>query len=376
MFLQKSWMSFEQLAQLLDIHTEILEITNHALIVTDLSGQFVWVNNNYCDIIGLSSEMLQGKSIQAFLVADDMCYEEIWGKIHLKQKWRGEITSQQKNNMLLHEKAEVSPILNSCGEVSYLVWIFGDVMRKKQEVKRLKREIDMAKNIQSSVLSPAIVDENIEIDAAYFPSEMLAGDMYAWFQIDNTSYGVVLIDVMGHGMASALISMSIRSLLRGMVMRLKDPVKIIDEMNKHMCNLFPDSDDLPKIHLTALCLIIDTKMKTIKYVNAGHPPGYLYSHSHMEALDVGTFVLGAFSNMPISKGVLTYKEKDKIILYTDGLLEVISESPILSKKLLGKYVSEYHWLKNKDLINQLKDDFILAENHLVDDVCFISITLH
>lgn len=376
MLFQKSWMSYEQVSQLLEIHSELLEITNHAIVVTNIDGHFEWISQNYCAMIGCQLEDLEEKMIQDTLVMiDENFYKCLLEGIYLQPKWDGELTIRRFDQTLLREKVEVAAIFDHKGEIAHIAWTFLDVIRRKDAAKRLKFEIDMAKNIQRSVLSPAIVDENISIHAAYFPSEMLAGDMYAWFQIDDNRYGIVLIDVMGHGMASALVSMSIRSLLRGMVVRLQDPVKIIDEINKHMCNLFTQSESVSENHLTAMCLIIDTKQKKIQYVNAGHPPAYLYCNQRLEVLDVGTFILGAFPNMPISKGIVTYTEHAKVILYTDGLLDAIGTCPIESKKCLSQYVAKYCGLNNAVFVQQLVEDVQLAQRQLVDDVCFISITL-
>ena len=110
-------------------------------------------------------------------------------------------------------------------------------------------------------------------------------------------------------------------------------------------------------------------------MNAGHPPAYLYCNHRLEALDVGTFILGAFPNMPISKGIVTYSEYAKVIVYTDGLLDAIGACPIESKKYLSQHVIKYCELNNESYIQQLVEDFQLAQRQLADDVCFISITL-
>lgn len=373
MSFQTTFMSFERL---LNIHSDLLGMMNHAVIVTNVDGCVEWVSESYCEKIGLTIMAAKSKTIHEMVVAEcSDFYEQIWNTVSVQGKWDGKILLHGQEGALLREKVVITPIYCEGGNVEYLAWLLFESMKSKEEEKRIKFEIEMAKNIQRSVLSPAIADNNIEINAAYFPSEMLAGDMYAWFRIDENMYGIVLIDVMGHSMASALISMSVRSLLRGMVIRLKDPVKIIEEINKHMYNLFSETDDVPNNHLTAMCLIINTEYKTIEYVNAGHPPGYLYRHQSLEILEEGTFILGAFPNMPISKGVLSYDEHAKIILYTDGLLDVIHPNPITSKHHLTQYFIENASLSNDTFIQKLIDDYQLDQAKLADDVCCIAISI-
>jgi sigma-B regulation protein RsbU (phosphoserine phosphatase) len=82
------------------------------------------------------------------------------------------------------------------------------------------------KNISSYLGIPIFLNDGSMFGT---PSEQLSGDMYCYYQIDQDSYGVFILDVMGHGVSSSLVSMSIRSLLYRLITMLTDPILVINE---------------------------------------------------------------------------------------------------------------------------------------------------
>ncbi len=143
---------------------------------------------------------------------------------------------------------------------------------RKERDKRIQYELDLAKQVQLSMLSDPIQDENVKISAVYQPSFELAGDLYAWYQISPNRYGVILLDMMGHGISSSLMCMYIYSVLKDTITGICDPEAVVKELNRRMTQLdMPDS--LMNYYFTAIYLVLDTEKQTIEYVNAGHPAG-------------------------------------------------------------------------------------------------------
>lgn len=124
--------------------------------------------------------------------------------------------------------------------------------------QQLQSNLEKAKKIQQSVLSQNYKSEVLEIDGLYYPSMYSSGDMYHWVQIDQNRFGILLIDVMGHGVSSALITMALRSLMSNLIKRVTKPVNVFKELNKHLNNLLP-SQILS--YATAIYLVIDLKKK-------------------------------------------------------------------------------------------------------------------
>lgn len=74
----------------------------------------------------------------------------------------------------------------------------------KERDQRIQEELRLAALVQNAVLSSPLQEENFEVNAIYQPSSELAGDLYAWYPLGDGRYGVILLDIMGHGISSSL----------------------------------------------------------------------------------------------------------------------------------------------------------------------------
>ncbi|WP_217556326.1 SpoIIE family protein phosphatase [Paenibacillus sp. GbtcB18] len=243
----------------------------------------------------------------------------------------------------------------------------------KENDNRIRSELQLAKNVQSSVLSLPIETEKIRIEAYYNPSYELAGDLYNWYPIDEDRYGVMLLDIMGHGISSSLVCMFISSVLRDTITKFVTPELVIAELNRYMNRLHNDQNHL-NYYFTAIYMLVDTKNKTIDYVNAGHPPGFLMNDSG-EAIPLanGTCAVGFFEEMVIKPGRIAYTGKSRILLYTDGLLEEIEEAETELPTRLISAVQQKGDMGLHAVVDELLDEEV--QNNHMDDICLIWIDI-
>lgn len=240
----------------------------------------------------------------------------------------------------------------------------------KERDKLMQFKLDLAKKVQRNVLSQPINDEKIDISAVYQPSSELAGDFYAWYRIDDSRYGIILLDMMGHGIASSLVCMYISSVLRDTITHITDPALVMRDLNRYMKQLYK-KEELLNYYFTAIYLVIDTNNRTIEYVNAGHPPGRLLIDNNTTLLTEGCCAIGLFENLDVTKGTIAYKEDVKIMLYTDGLSEMLmDDGDVQLNKLVGE-------LANKQIVDPLEHvQQVLAEHTngiQKDDICIVRI---
>ncbi|WP_040207056.1 PP2C family protein-serine/threonine phosphatase [Neobacillus jeddahensis] len=195
---------------------------------------------------------------------------------------------------------------------------------RKERDKRIQYELDLAKQVQRSMLSAPIEAGDVSISAVYKPSFELAGDLYAWYQISPHRYGVILLDMMGHGISSSLVCMYIYSALKDTITGMVDPEDVMKELNRRMNQLhLPDS--LINYYFTAIYFVLDTEQQTIEYVNAGHPAGIAIVDDKVKLLDEGCCALGFFEEIEVKKGIIPYQQGARILLFTDGLSEWLED---------------------------------------------------
>ena len=212
----------------------------------------------------------------------------------------------------------------------------------KERDMQMKTKLELAKKVQRNVLSQPINDDQITVSAVYQPSSELAGDFYAWYRIDESRYGVILLDMMGHGISSSLVCMYISSVLKDTIMRITEPDLVMHELNRYMNQLYK-KEELLNYYFTAIYMVIDTDKKVIEYVNAGHPPGKVLMGGDEVLLTEGCCAIGLFENIDIRKGTFAYEGQMKLFLYTDGLSEALGDNEedklhMLVERLRGEEV--------------------------------------
>lgn len=195
----------------------------------------------------------------------------------------------------------------------------------KKHEKKIQDELELSMQVQRGLLSKPLIEERFNVNASYLPANQLAGDMYYWQKIDEDRYGVILLDVMGHGITSSLVCMYISSALRDAIRKNPDPVALIEELNRWM-NILNQEKNTFHYYFTAIYLVIDTKNNIIEYVNAGHPPGFLLvEDQRIITLSTNCCPVGLFREMKVKKTTIEFKEKIQVLIYTDGVMEALDD---------------------------------------------------
>ncbi|HDR7644586.1 fused response regulator/phosphatase [Bacillus mycoides] len=240
----------------------------------------------------------------------------------------------------------------------------------KEQEENLRNELDLATQVQRNLLSSPLREDHIKIEASYLPSFKLAGDMYYWYKIDENRYGIILLDVMGHGVSASLVCMFISSVLRETIKCLIDPELVIKDLNKYMTLLHNENDNIP-YYFTAIYLVVNIENRTIEYVNAGHPSGYvLVDEENIIELDRGSCAVGFFDEIKVEKTVIPFEKNAQILLFTDGVLESIANDEFESEEKLRTF-TERKW---GDLEEEI-EGFYKEEQKKTqsDDMCLIMI---
>lgn len=231
-----------------------------------------------------------------------------------------------------------------------------------------EKELQLAKKVQENLLTRPIVTEQVEIQAYYQASQELSGDIYGFYQINPYQYGIILLDVMGHGISSALVTMSLHSLFQRLILTEVTAEVVMKELNDHLHTLFQYNDEAWH-YCTAMYLVIDTDTQEISYINAGHPSAvWQEADGRLHLLPSSVPPLGTCDGITFETKSFFYKKGGRILLYTDGVSDSIKMEELSSLFRKNTNLS-LTGLKNK-IISSLKEE---TPSDSRDDRCFILI---
>jgi serine phosphatase RsbU (regulator of sigma subunit) len=187
----------------------------------------------------------------------------------------------------------------------------------------LNTELEMARQIQLSILPHSIPKlAGLEIAAHFLPMTSVAGDFYDFIQINDKHIGILIADVSGHGLPSALIASMIQVALTGQAGNASEPAKVLLGLNRALCGKFTHN------FVTAAYIYADLENSLMRYAGAGHPPVLQWRNSTGKTTQVleNGLVLGLFEDASYNALEFPLEPGDRYILYTDGILEAANSA--------------------------------------------------
>ncbi|MDN4494859.1 SpoIIE family protein phosphatase [Ureibacillus aquaedulcis] len=236
-----------------------------------------------------------------------------------------------------------------------------------------ERELELAKKIQETALTKDIINDKIQIVSYYHASKALSGDIYGFYQVTPEKYGIILLDVMGHGISSALITMSLQSLFQKLISQGVRAENVMQELDQYLHELFQNNQDAWH-YCTAIYFNIDTTTRTVEYINAGHPPAIIQNiDGEQQELLATSPPLGTFEDITFKSRTINYTQGTRLLLYTDGVSEAFEPNTLnyLLHDSLPSDISETKGIIQGALENT--ENKFEKYNH--DDQCFILIEL-
>lgn len=193
--------------------------------------------------------------------------------------------------------------------------------RQILEREQIEIQLKMAQNIQSRLLpdEPPVLP-GYDIAGTCIPTFEIGGDYYDYIALPHNQWGFVMADVSGEGIPAALIMTVFRALLRTQIRTRSRTAVIAREMNQ----LLPDfSGGIDFV--TAIIGILNPASGEFSYTNCGHnPPLLLRQNGRVDLLPKDGPLLGVVNNAGFKSATTTLMPGDLLLLYTDGIVEVMS----------------------------------------------------
>ena len=246
------------------------------------------------------------------------------------------------------------------------------------EQERLKRELEIAKNVQERLLpqtAPAIT--GVEIAGICIPATEIGGDYFDWFPVSDDKTGIVIADVTGKGTSAAFYMAMIKGMMLSLTQVYMSPRKLLIELNRR---LFGTIDS--NIFVTMIYAVLDSKRRTITFARAGHN-ALLYRPAETRSTQMlvpGGIGLGLEKGDVFQKTLVEEKRQlhagDVVVLYTDGISEAMDEQQQeFGDNRLADIITQANSKHAQDLVDEtLKtvQDFVgVAPQH--DDMTMIVI---
>jgi sigma-B regulation protein RsbU (phosphoserine phosphatase) len=319
----------------------------------DCEGRFLSVNRAMREFLHLSSEEdFKGRTDFDFFLpehakeafADEQQVlstgQPIVGKLEREDLPDGRTTWASTTKVPMRDEA--GKIIGTCG-------ISRDVTEEHHQSEKLKeytqvladqqaqmdQELAMAREVQQALLPqsyPSFPHSATEAGSAlhfshrYLPEGRVGGDFFTIIQISDTQAGILICDVMGHGVHAALVTAVERVLVEEVHGLSSDPGAFLGELNQRLHHFFEPLST--SMFVTALYLVIDTTTGVVRFANASHPqPLHICRAQHTVRTMGDTsqhhpFALGVAKNSTYPTEQDVVKAGDFLLLYTDGLCDL------------------------------------------------------
>jgi serine phosphatase RsbU (regulator of sigma subunit) len=193
--------------------------------------------------------------------------------------------------------------------------------KRNMEFARLQQDLDAARDIQRSLLPQRLPDiAGYSIGFRSVTCYEVGGDYLDIVEEADGTLLIVVADVAGKGLASAIMATSFRAALRGIAATGLPLDELATRMNQHH---WTEGEQARRRYVTAIFMRFDPQTGNLEVVNAGHNPGFLVTPgaAPVEFKATGT-PLGLVPGMRYSSEQGSFPAGSRLLFYTDGLTEV------------------------------------------------------
>jgi phosphoserine phosphatase RsbU/P len=368
------------------------------LYVKDVGSHYVLNNRAHLEMLGLKDQSeVSGRSTLDFFpgergeqaLADDR--QVLNGGVRIINQEKSDFGEGGKVRWSLVTKV---PLHDVHGQLIGLVGISHDITRRKLAEEELRRrtaemeaDLRMACQVQEAFLTRAYPvfprgtspgGSALQFAHRYIPATTLGGDFFDIVQISDTQCGVLVCDVMGHGVRAGLLTGLVRGVVEEMGERATDPAHVLNEINHSLMPIVERTGQ--PVFATVFFGVIDTAKATLAFGNAGHPAPLVLrngagSIARLVAPDPEP-AAGLLRDFPYTRHECAFSPGDLFLGYTDGVLEASNgDGQMFGEERLSKFLQRCRGLPSSDVCTRLLEEVEEYSHREVfeDDVCIVAI---
>jgi sigma-B regulation protein RsbU (phosphoserine phosphatase) len=189
----------------------------------------------------------------------------------------------------------------------------------------LDEELSKGAEYVRCLLPEKLLSQRLSTDWVFIPSLRLGGDLFGYHGLDDGRMAFFMLDVSGHGVKSALYSVTIFETLKGSMLRdidYGDPVSVTSELNKAF-----RMEDHDSMLFTLWYGVWDETTRTLTHASAGSPPAVLTVRGGGAIeLKAEGVIGGADPDSVYKKLEIQVPRQSRLFLFSDGIYEVMAKS--------------------------------------------------
>ena len=336
----------------LELRDRALSATAEGVTIADArlhDNPIIYANAGFQRLTGYSVEEVLGRNCR-FLQGPDTDHdtlERLRLALHQKRACTVQLLNYRKDGTSFWNRLSITPVHDASGNVTHFIGVQSDVTEQKVAEQalltanrkleaageRMKRDLDAAVAVQRALLPEALPRiRGIDLAWAFRPCQELAGDTLNVFLLDDHRVALYILDVSGHGVASALLSVTLsrlpspipeHSVLYQPVgdsarsYRVAPPGYVIARLNQQ----FPFEPQTAQ-YFTMFYGVLEIKTRELHYVSAGNVNSvYVSAGVPPRILEAGSAPVGLFSTSSYEEQVLKMGPGDRLYLSTDGVID-------------------------------------------------------
>ena len=382
----------------------VLEAFPDPVVAYDMDGNAFYMNPAFSEVFGWQPEELVGKKIDYVPEHSRSETDMMIEKVLAGESFSG-IESQRytKTKDLVDVVISAATYLDREGNPAGSVHMLRDVTHRKkleaqvEEGKRIlrlqkdleernqklgesheklrqaysviKKDLEAGARIQSSLIPQAAsIICGIRFDSLFMPSTFVAGDIYNYFRLDEHCIGFYVLDVAGHGIPAAMLSVTLSRVLspentedsplkqylpspEPPYYRLINPAMVVEALNKRF-----QADPETMQYFTMIYGMMDTRDGKTVITLAGHPlPILIKKGQAATPIGTGGYPVGMLSDVEYEEEQISFQKGDRMFLYSDGITECTNERrEQFSAQRLMRFLEAERDLSLDDLIKKTK----------------------
>lgn len=363
----------------------VLETLNQGVVISDEDRRIVFANSMFLEMSKMSAGEVLGRSVMDLYPPDDVDrLQEFIARREAQGRARYEFYIPQADGGRL-PVAVTSRLVHGGDGRAYGVVTATDISDQKraqmelsqtnalllERHRQMEQELQLAERVQQSLAPKGLTWGGVSVEAHYQPASSIGGD-YGLVIPSDDRLDVVVCDVSGHGISSALVANRIYSETMAQIERGAE----LGSMLRHLNHFAVQNLASSNFFFTVAAVRLYHARGRLQFAGAGHPPAILIHRGQSPRLLESTnMVLGLFEDaVDTESSVETVLQRgDRVVIYTDGLTENFnSQREMLGVDGLKEILTEASTLPLDEMKSQILNRVAAWRNGpAADDVSLV-----